>query len=105
MRSYQYSSYHGYTVPEFPALCPSFPSDLPLHRLNSYSHIETNKHTYTHTLKMKVSFTLRLGVCVWSTVNLMRIVNWRSLGKDSLLEKKRIHIKLPAHRNKKILAS
>lgn len=41
----------------------------------------------SHTDTIKLSFTLRLGVCVWSTVNLMRVVNWRSLGKDSLQTK------------------
>lgn len=43
MRSYQYSSYHGYTIPEFPALCPPLPySDH--HTLSSLSHIITHTH-------------------------------------------------------------
>lgn len=37
---------------------------------------------------------MRLGVCVWSTVNLMRIVNWRSLGNDSLSEEKAETVKV-----------
>lgn len=81
MRSYQCSSYHGYRVPEGPAPSlpvPPLPSLKPSHKFSSLSYI------HTHSL-----FTLRLGVCVWSTVNLMRMVNWSSLEKDSLKEKNR----------------
>lgn len=53
-------------------------SDLHTHTQLIY---RTHMHTRTHTL---TELTLRLGVWVWSTVNLMRIVNCRSLGKDSL---------------------
>lgn len=68
------------TVPEPPASCPDSDLNTPTQLVyGTHTHAHTRTHTYALT-----ELTLRLGVWVWSTVNLMRIVNCRSFGKDSL---------------------